>query len=78
MRIATLLGLRGGGERPHGRQRRAAELLDAIGAWPTDPRFEAADRACLAFTEHYVIDVASVDDDTVAAVREHLGDEGVQ
>ncbi len=54
------------------------ELLDAIAAWPSDPRFDEADRACLAFTEHYVMDVASVDDDTVARVREHLGDAGLQ
>ncbi len=53
------------------------DLLAAIRSWPTDARFDALDRACLAFTEHYVIDVASIDDDTVAAVREHLGDEGV-
>lgn len=53
------------------------DLLAAIRSWPTDPRFDALDRACLAFTEHYVIDVASIDDDTVAAVSEHLGDEGV-
>ena len=52
-------------------------LLDAIAAWPHDPRFDDADRACLAFTEHYVIDVASVGDDTVAEVRAHLGDSGL-
>jgi alkylhydroperoxidase family enzyme len=51
--------------------------LAAIRSWPTDPRFDAVDRACLGFTEHYVIDVASIDDDTVTAVREHLGDEGL-
>ena len=55
----------------------ARHLLDAIAAWPHDPRFDDADRACLAFTEHYVIDVASVGDDTVAEVRAHLGDSGL-
>ena len=53
-------------------------LLDAIAAWPTDPRFDARDRACLAFAEHFVVDVASLADDTAAAVREHLGDQGLQ
>jgi alkylhydroperoxidase family enzyme len=52
--------------------------LDAIAAWPTDTRFDARDRACLAFAEHFVIDVASLDDTTAAAVREHLGDQGLQ
>lgn len=54
------------------------DLVAAVAAWPTDPRFEPADRACLAFTEHYVIDVASLDDATVEAVRVHLGDAGLQ
>ncbi len=56
----------------------APELLDVIASWPTDGRFGGVDRACLALTEHYVMDVASVDDATVAAVRVHLGDEGLQ
>jgi alkylhydroperoxidase family enzyme len=54
------------------------ELLRALAAWPTDPRFDPLERACLAFTEHFVMDVASLDDDTVAAVRAHLGDDGTQ
>jgi alkylhydroperoxidase family enzyme len=53
-------------------------MLKAIANWPGDPRFTAVDRACLALTEHFVIDVASLDDTTVAAVRDHLGDEGTQ
>ncbi len=52
-------------------------VLDAIAAWPGDARFDDVDRACLAFAEHHVIDVASLDDDTAAAVRTHLGDEGL-
>lgn len=78
VRIATMLGCAAEAAARTADTGVAPELLDAIGAWPTDPRFEAVDRACLAFTEHYVIDVASVDDATVAAVRDHLGDEGVQ
>ncbi len=53
-------------------------VLGALAAWPTDSRFDAADRACLAFSEHFVMDVASLGDDTVAAVREQLGDDGTQ
>jgi alkylhydroperoxidase family enzyme len=53
-------------------------VLGALAAWPTDGQFDAADRACLAFTEHFVMDVASLGDDTVAAVREQLGDDGTQ
>ncbi len=78
VRIATMLGCAAEANARTADSGVPPELLDAIGAWPTDPRFDAADRACLAFTEHYVIDVASVDDATVAAVREHLGDDGVQ
>jgi hypothetical protein len=52
------------------------ETVAALAAWPSDPRFDAGDRACLALTEAYVIDVASVDDETVDAVRFHLGDAG--
>lgn len=78
VRIATMLGCAVEASARTAGTDVPAEMLDAIADWPTDPRFEPADRACLAFTEHYVIDVASVDDATVAAVREHLGDEGVQ
>lgn len=53
------------------------ELLDAIATWPGEPRLTDVDRACLAFTEMFVLDVASMDDETVAAVREHLGDAGL-
>ena len=52
-------------------------LLDATTTWPGDPRVSAVDRACLAFTEMFVIDVASMDDETVAHVRDHLGDVGL-
>lgn len=51
--------------------------LRALASWPSDPRFDARDRAVLALTEHYVIDVATLDDATVAAVRDHLGDDGL-
>jgi alkylhydroperoxidase family enzyme len=77
VRIAILLGCVAEADARTPGSGVADEVLAAIRSWPTDPRFDAVDRACLGFTEHYVIDVASIDDDTVAAVREHLGDEGL-
>jgi alkylhydroperoxidase family enzyme len=77
VRIATLLGCAAEADARTPGSGVTDEVLAAIRSWPTDSRFDAVDRACLGFTEHYVIDVASIDDDTVAAVREHLGDEGL-
>ena len=54
-----------------------SNLMSAVSSWPSDPRFDALDRACLAFTEQFVIDVASIDDDTVAAMHEYLTGDGV-
>ena len=48
-----------------------------VAAWPTSPRFDASDRAALAFTEAYLIDVASLVDDTALALRDHLGEAGL-
>lgn len=53
------------------------ETIAALASWPTDLRFDADDRAALAFTEHFVIDVATLDDATAAALGEHLGDTGL-
>lgn len=77
VRIAILLGCAVEAEARTPGSGVADDVLAAIRSWPTDSRFDRLDRACLGFTEHYVIDVASIDDDTVAAVREHLGDEGL-
>jgi alkylhydroperoxidase family enzyme len=48
------------------------EKIAALPRWPTAPDFTAAERACLAFAEAFVIDVHSIDDDLAAAVTEHL------
>ena len=77
MRIAILLGCEAEAEARTPGSGVADEVLASIRSWPTDPRFDPLDRACLGFAEHFVIDVASIDDDTVAAVRDHLGDEGL-
>jgi hypothetical protein len=51
--------------------------VGALTSWMNSPMITAAERACLAFTDAFVIDVASLPDDTAAAVREHLGDAGL-
>ena len=51
--------------------------ISALTSWMRSPLITATERACLAFTDAFVIDVASLPDDTAAAVREHLGDAGL-
>lgn len=61
-------------------ERRVATLLGGIGdadTWRDDGTWSDAERAALAFTEHYVVDVASVPDRLVDDLRHHLGDAGV-
>jgi alkylhydroperoxidase family enzyme len=45
--------------------------------WPTSSRFGPRERACLAFCEQFVIDVAGMSDDLAFAVAEHLGPQGL-
>lgn len=49
----------------------------ALATWLHSPIITPVERACLAFTDAFVIDVASLPDDTAASVREHLGDAGL-
>ena len=42
-------------------------------AWPTSERFGPRERACLAFCEQFVIDVAGMSDDLAFAVSDELG-----
>jgi alkylhydroperoxidase family enzyme len=53
------------------------ETIAAVAQWPTSPLFGERERACLALTEQWVIDVASVTDEQVEAVRNELGDAGL-
>ncbi len=48
-----------------------------LSQWPTSPLFGSRERACLAFAEQFVIDVAGLDDATAGAVRDALGEEGL-
>jgi alkylhydroperoxidase family enzyme len=79
LRIATLLGNQM--ELEH-RSARATEAgldekkVSQLAAWPTSPRFTAAERACLALTEQFVMDANGVSEEQVAAVMEHLGGPG--
>jgi alkylhydroperoxidase family enzyme len=52
-------------------------MVAALAAWPYDARFGRRERACLAFTEQFVIDVAGLDDATAFAVRDELGEDGL-
>ncbi len=70
-RMATLLGLEP--DAPIFDPELIAELTD----WPTSSRFSTSQRACLAFTEQFVIDVASISDEQVEAVAVELGDDGL-
>ena len=45
--------------------------------WYADPELSSAEKACLAFTEEYMIDVANLTDDAAAAVRAELGDQAM-
>jgi alkylhydroperoxidase family enzyme len=77
LRIAMLLGCSAElGYRTPGVEL-ADETTAALANWPNDPHFDSADRAVLAFTEQWVIDVASLDDETAGAVRDYLGDGGL-
>ena len=71
-RVETLLG-----SHPHQDPVAASgPELDQLPQWPTSNLFSEADRACLAFVEQFVIDVAAISDDQAAAVVATLGDEG--
>jgi alkylhydroperoxidase family enzyme len=66
IRVAMLLGCEHELDRP--------DLVAILPSWPTSPAFSARDRACLAYTEQFVIDVASMPDNLVEDVTRELGD----
>jgi alkylhydroperoxidase family enzyme len=49
----------------------------ALAAWTTSERFSDRDRAALAFTEQYIIDVTSLTDAQAGELRTHIGDDGL-
>lgn len=63
-------------------EQRIRELLgvaetNQLSNWFSDTSLSDAEKSCLAFTEEYMIDVASLSDETAARVREHLGDQAM-
>jgi len=73
-RLALLLG----NDAELGRRRAGAPAiprpqLDALASWPTAPGFDERQRACLGFTEQFVIDVGGVTEADRAALRATLG-----
>ena len=52
------------------------EKVAALGNWPDSPLYTEGERACLAFTEQYVGDVANLTKADADAVIEHLGAAG--
>lgn len=51
-----------------------ATVLEALANWPNDAALSDRDRAALALTEQYLIDVSSITDEQVRDVASHLGD----
>ncbi len=51
----------------------SAEEQATLAAWSGSPAFGERERAALALTEQYTIDVAAATDEQVAALAEHLG-----
>ena len=45
-------------------------------AWPSSPLFDDRERACLAFTEQFIMDANGVTQGQVDALTGHLGPEG--
>ena len=63
-------------------EQRIRELLGVaestqLANWYADSSLSNAEKACLAFTEEYMIDVANLTDETAAAVRAELGDQAM-
>lgn len=52
------------------------DTIHQLPSWPTSDAFTETERACLAFTEQFVIDVASLSDELAERVADRLGPEG--
>jgi alkylhydroperoxidase family enzyme len=77
-RIAQLIGDGTGPQvAPTGTSRPSDDRLGELSRWPSSPRVSDDERACLAFTEQFVIDVAGVDDRLRLDLSSALGPSGV-
>jgi len=54
----------------------AEEKVARLERWEREPGFSGTERACLLFTEKFVLDVGSISDADAEAVSERLGPEG--
>ena len=68
LEVRTPVAIAAGFTEAHGR---------GMSEWYRSPLWDERARACFAFTEQFVIDVANLDDDAVGRVRGHLGDTGL-
>jgi alkylhydroperoxidase family enzyme len=79
LRMATLLAYPAEQVRRTERARNAGldeAKVAELPSWPTSPRIDARERACLALAEQFVIDANGVTDEQVAEVTAHLGPGG--
>lgn len=53
------------------------DRVGALARWSTDPAYTDDERACLAFTELFVVAHHDITDDQAAAVRQAHGDAGL-
>ncbi len=73
-RVAMLLRTpEGSGRRSPGAPEIDAERIAALALWPTSPLFDDIDRAALAITERFVIDVGGTTDAERLTLLEQLG-----
>lgn len=81
LRTATILQNTTAWDEPRSVQAQRAgldeALVDDLASWPTDPRFDAATRACLRLAEQFVIDVHGITEQQVADLQSHIGADGV-
>ena len=81
LRVAMLLGCEAE-QQERTEAARAAGLdettIAELAKWPTSPRFGSRERACLAFCEQFVIDVANMPDELALAVSAELGPDGLR
>ena len=72
LRIAGLQGDDGEAARPAPSAPVAPEKAAAMGDWPDSPLFSERERACLAFAEQFVGDVAGVTQGDIDALLAHF------
>ncbi len=54
-----------------------ADLTKEVRQWTDSDQFSDAEKACLAFTEVYAMDVHAITDAQADAVKEHVGEPGL-